>query len=101
MHGGADFGVFPVQVGLLRREQVEIIFVRYFVVLPRRTFYMLVPHWYQGIWAGHTSKIRPPVIRRLADAVCIVLGLLPYVPVSKLTVSGGSRALKPLVLVNS
>ena len=49
VHVVAQFRILPVQIGLLRREQVQIVHVRFRVKLPRRS-----------------AEARPPIVRRTA-----------------------------------
>src|SRR5215218_9421376 len=80
----ADLRVLPVEVGLLTREQVQVVLARFVVELPSRA-----------------GEYRAPVVRfgtRIARAHAHACGA-PPVPVALRVVFGGARLDEPGVLV--
>lgn len=74
--------VLPVEVRLLRGEQVQVVLLGGLVPVP-----------------GGAAEVAAPVVGRPAGAVGVVLGRPPHVPVALGVVLGGAALLEPLVLV--
>ena len=83
IHGLVNFGIAPVEIGLLHIEIVVVVLARLLIPLPRRV-----------------AKPRLPVIRRLAFIRrCLAFAIAPDVPVAFGIVARRTGLEKPFVLV--
>lgn len=98
MHRLADGRVLPVEIWLLCRIEMEVIFTGQLIELPRAPW-MKSDQDCTGEASIPTLEVRDPVIRGMSVPVLVKPGRLPDIPIAVLIILGASRLLEPLVLV--